>query len=177
MKKLFTTLFIAMLTMVAYAQFDPDPTMLTFKTFTQGNNPLVFNCDNMFMYVVDNKGKMECDEHIRTFKDGKRFNTRLKTQGTTNRQSQIFLSIKALGTLTLYASSASSEADRQIVILKGAKDIVTDVVEQSNKRPIVVNIDKVGEYQISYPDGAINIYGIRFVPKVPEISENPEEKK
>lgn len=171
MKKFFTTLFIAMITLATYAQLGSDPTMMTFKTFSSGNNPLVFNCDNVFMYIVDNKAKMECDEHIRQFKDGKRFTSRLKTAGTSGRSNQIFLSIKAVGTLTIYASSASSDNDRQIVLLKGAKDIITDVVEQSNKRPIVVKIEKVGEYQIAYPDGPINIYGIKFDPATPEASD------
>lgn len=175
MKKLFTTLFIAMLAVATYAQFMDDPTMLTFKTFTQGNNPKVFNCDKVFMYLVDQKDKMECDEHIRQFKDGKRFTTRLKTSSTSGRNSQIFLSVKAVGTLIIYASSASSESDRQIVVMKGAKDIVTDVVEQSNKRPIIVDIEKVGEYQIAYPDGPINIYGIQFKEKKAEPAA--EEKK
>lgn len=161
MKKFFTTLVIMMFALVANAQFEQGNVM-KFKQFTQGNNPLVFNCENCFMYIVDNKGKMVCDESLRQFKDGTRFTTRLKTGSTTGRSSQIFLSIKAKGTLTIYAASSSSEEDRQIVLLKGAKDIVTDVVEQTNKRPIKVEIDKIGEYQISYPDGPINIYGIKF---------------
>nr|MCR5069662.1 hypothetical protein [Prevotella sp.] len=82
-----------------------------------------------------------------------------------NRTSQIYLSIKAKGMLAIYATSASSEVDRQVVILKGAKDLVTDIVEQKNKRPISLEMDKPGEYQIMYPDGPINIYGIRLEKK------------
>lgn len=168
MKKLFTTMLVAMLTMVASAQIGTDPTMITFKPFNPGSNPMVFNCDKMFMYVVDDNNKMMCDEHIRTFRDGQRFTTRFKTVSTSGRASQIYLSIKAKGLLTIYATSASSEVDRQVVILKGAKDLVTDIVEQKSKRPITLEIDKPGEYQIMYPDGPINIYGIRFQEKKDE---------
>jgi hypothetical protein len=165
MKKFFTLLLIALVTSVAHAQLNEN--LITFKPFTAGNNPLVFNCEKCFMYVVDNKGKMVCDESIRQFKDGTRFSTRLKTGSTTSRSSQIFLSIKAKGTLTIYASSSSSENDRQIVVLKGAHDVITDVLEQTNKRPIRLEIEKMGEYQISYPDGPINIYGVRFEEEQP----------
>ena len=176
MKKLFTTIFAALLAIAASAQIGTDPTMITFKPFSPGNNPMVFNCDKVFMYVVDDKGKMECDEHIRTFRDGQRFTTRFKTVSTSSRTSQISLSIKAKGMLTIYATSASSEVDRQVVILKGAKDLVTDVVEQKSKRPITLEIEKPSEYQIMYPDGPINIYGIRFVEKKDEPAAEPAAK-
>ena len=78
--------------------------------------------------------------------------------------------------LTIYATSASSEVDRQVVILKGAKDLVTDIVEQKSKRPISLEIDKPGEYQIMYPDGPINIYGIRFIEKKEEPAPAAEAK-
>ena len=176
MKKLFTTIFAALLAIAASAQIGTDPTTITFKPFKPGNNPMVFNCDKVFMYVVDDKGKMECDEHIRTFRDGQRFTTRFKTVSTSSRSSQIFLSVKAVGTLIVYATSASSEVDRQVVILKGAKDLVTDVVEQKRKRPITLEIEKPGEYQIMYPDGPINIYGIRFLEKKAEPAAEPAAK-
>lgn len=176
MKKLFTTIFAAMLAIAASAQIGADPTMITFKPFSPGNNPMVFNCDKVFMYVVDDNNKMTCDEHIRTFRDGQRFTTRFKTVSTSSRTSQIYLSIKAKGTLTIYATSASSEVDRQVVILKGAKDLVTDIVEQKSKRPISLEIDKPGEYQIMYPDGPINIYGIRFIEKKAEPAAEPAAK-
>lgn len=176
MKKLFTTIFAAMLAIAASAQIGADPTMITFKPFSPGNNPMVFNCDKVFMYVVDDNNKMTCDEHIRTFRDGQRFTTRFKTVSTSSRTSQIYLSIKAKGMLTIYATSASSEVDRQVVILKGAKDLVTDIVEQKSKRPISLEIDKPGEYQIMYPDGPINIYGIRFIEKKEEPAAEPAAK-
>ena len=78
--------------------------------------------------------------------------------------------------MIVYATSASSEVDRQVVILKGAKDLVTDVVEQKSKRPITLEIEKPGEYQIMYPDGPINIYGIRFLEKKAEPAAEPAAK-
>lgn len=166
MKKLLTTLLIALFAISANAQFT-ESNMITFNTFESGHNPLVFSCDNVFMYVVDNKSKMVCDKSNRQFKDGTRFFTRLKTGSTSSRSSQIFLSIKAKGILTIYASSSSSENDRQICLMKGAKDLVSDIVEQTNKRPIKVEINKVGEYELMYADGPINIYGIKFT-KTPD---------
>ena len=170
-------MFVAVLAIAASAQIGTDPTLITFKPFNPGNNPMVFNCDKVFMYVVDDNNKMMCDEHIRTFRDGQRFTTRFKTVSTSGRASQIYLSIKAKGLLTVYASSASSENDRQVVILKGAKDLVTDVVEQKSKRPITLEIEKPGEYQIMYPDGPINIYGIRFIEKKDEPAAAAEAKQ
>lgn len=162
MKKLLSTLIIVLFALTAGAQNINELNTIMFKPFAKGNNPLVFHCDDVFLYTVDSKDKMEADMSTRQFKDGARFFTRLKTGGTSGRNNQLFLSVKAKGTLTIYAASSSSDVDRQIVLIKGAKDVVTDVMEQSNRRPIVVQVEKVGEYQIVYPDGPINIYGIHF---------------
>ena len=157
MKKFFITLFISMLAIVADAQ------MITFAKFTPGNNPLVFNTERMFMYVSDAKNKMQADESIRTFYDGTKFSTRLKTSGTGNHGNQIFLSIKGTGTLTVYASSASNDEARSISIIKGAHVVASQIVEGTNKSPITCKIEKPGEYQVLYPDGPINIYGVKFI--------------
>lgn len=45
-----------------------------------------------------------------------------------------------------------------------------------SKRPITLEIEKPGEYQIMYPDGPINIYGIRFLEKKAEPAAEPAAK-
>lgn len=166
MKKLIFTFIITMMALTANAQ------MMTFKEFAPGGNPLVFNTENMFMYIVDNKDKMECDQAIRTFRDGKRFTSRLKTSGRSGRGNQIFLSVKAKGKLTIYAASASSAENRPITVMKGSTIVMSDIVENANKMPLTIKIEKIGEYQIMYPDGPINIYGINL-----EVEREEQETK
>lgn len=168
MKKLIFTFVVALMALAANAQ-----KIMTFNQFAPGNNPLVYHTDNLFMYIVDNKNKMECDEGIRTFRDGKRFTTRLKTGGRSARGNQIFLSVKAKGKLHIYAASSSSEENRPITVMKGTTVMVTDVIENYNKMPIVVDIEKIGEYQIMYPEGPINIYGIYLEEEKPEVAPHP----
>lgn len=165
MKKIFTLMLMAVLAIVANAQ------MLKFQPFTAGNNPKMWSIDGLFVYIIDDNNKMSVVEGKRRFSDGEYFETRLKTTGHSYRKNQIFVDVKSKGTLTLYVSSANSQQMRLFFVTKGADLIYRDSVQNLNKRPVVIKVENPGEFQLQYPDGPVNIYGIKFEPEGAAIKE------
>lgn len=135
---------------------------IEFSNFEKGSNPCKWEADGVIMTAKDAEGKMMADEGNRKFEDGQRFATRLKTGGKSNKSSAITVKVPAKGKLTVYASSGSSSEARSLSILLGLKPLATATIDNQNKAPIAADVEK-GEYILLYPDGAVNIYGVKFV--------------
>lgn len=155
MKKILSTIVMMVIALTMQAQ------TIEFKTFAKGDAPESWKADNIALSAVDEKGKMMGDEGSRKFEDGQRFATRLKTGGKSDKNSTLFLTVKKAGKVTIYASSGSSDQERAVNLVKGTKKVASVTVGNQNKTPIQADVEK-GEYKIEYPDGAINIYGVKF---------------
>ena len=186
MKKLFTLIAVAAMALSANAQ------KITFgdAAIATANLPKTFSDGGLTLTIVDEGGKVSVDLNNAYFGDAtsqEKFISRLKSGGKsqvkTGGTNSMSLTIPAAGTLKIYARTASSATERKIVVSQNGQDIISQGLIDSqaasieieanksdenptgttNVYPIVSGAVAAGTADITYTDGAINIYCIELV--------------
>ena len=110
------------------------------------------------------KTAIAVDANSKTADDGKVFTQRLKLGGTfvkdTKARSISFVT-KGKATVTVYAMSSSSSADRKLALYSDTSEILQEVDAKGktlDKQTFTIN--EAGEYYLGSTDSGINIYGV-----------------
>ena len=135
------------------------------------------------MSYVDSDNKAAVDANNQLFgtaESYEEFTARFKTGAKSGSKSNITLTIPAAGTLKVYVRTASSSAtDRNMVLAQNgatlfdqvikedaATDYQTITIEGVEKKifPVVSVTVAAGTVNVTYPTGALNFYGLKFIP-------------
>lgn len=181
MKKFFTLIAVAFVTVCASAQ------VISFsETAAKGSlDGKTFGGDGFVLTVTDqvDGGKLEIDTNnanFGTLEDYQGFTHRLKTGGKSSSKNCMSLSIPADGTLKVYARTATKDSERAIVITQSETEVfnqkfldsqaatekyTTEAGEEKTRTvfPVYTCEVKAGTADITYLDGAVNIYCFEFV--------------
>lgn len=181
MKKFFTLLCATFVAVCASAQ------VISFSEIAAKGSldGKTFGGDGFVLTVTDkvDGGKLEIDANnanFGTLEDYQGFTHRLKTGGKSGSKNCMSLAIPADGTLKVYARTATKDSERAIVIAQGETEVFNQkfldsqaATEQytasdgSEKTrtvfPVYTCEVKAGTADITYPDGAVNIYCFELV--------------
>jgi len=186
MKKIFTLLAMALMTMGASAQ------KITFSAddvASSGLNGKVFSNGDFKITLADDKGKMAIDannSYFGTTESYEKLTHRLKSGAKSEgagKLCQISVTIPSNGDLKLYVRTGSSSAtDRNLVITQNG-ELYNNVIQESQAVSVIMeeNIDPdknptgatniypvvsvkvtAGTALITFPTGSMNFYGFEF---------------
>lgn len=100
-----------------------------------------------------------------------RYDYRLRTNGTSSNTRSLALTIPRNGTLYIYAKTASNSANRRVVVKTLDETELNSVyltenpitVDGKNVYPVVSAQVERGMVKLDFPDGAINVYGLKLI--------------
>ena len=177
MKKIFTLLAMALMTMGASAQ------TITFSEAKSAGtlDGATFGTDGFVLTVTDKAdgGKLSIDEnkqYFGTVASPVKYEFRLKTGGKSDSKNALKLTVPSSGKLTIAMRSSSSSATRKVEFIQGSSTLGSFSVKDDNKTTGPVEgeegdksiftyytIEKVsaGDINITY-DGGTNFYSFEF---------------
>lgn len=177
MKKIFTLLAMALMTMGASAQ------TITFSEAKSAGtlDGATFGTDGFVLTVTDkvDGGKLSIDEnkqYFGTVASPVKYEFRLKTGGKSDSKNALKLTVPSSGTLTIAMRSSSSSATRKVEFIQGSSTLASFDVTDDNKTTGPVDgedgdksiftyytIENVsaGDINITY-NGGTNFYSFEF---------------
>lgn len=182
MKKIFTLLAMALMTMGASAQV----IKWTEKAAKGSLDGVTFGTGFVLTCTDTEKSKLEIDDNSAYFGDATaqvKFDYRLKTGGKSSSKNALSLTIPSSGTLRVYARTGSnSTTDRNLVLTQNGTKLVDKILLESEA--VVVNLDErisdenptgetkvypiietqvtAGIVAVTYPTNSLNFYGFEF---------------
>ena len=159
-----------------------------------GTLPATYGSNGFVLTRTDGKNKQAVDANNAYFGDASaqtKYSFRFKTGGTGGSKNALSLSIPSKGTLEVCARTASSSSPRAIVI-NGVSTTLDDSsisvdmegnISDTNPTgatkvyPVISVAVTAGTVSIGYPDGAVNIYSLKFIPEGATAVEEVAEAK
>ena len=147
-----------------------------------GSLPATYGSNGFVLTRTDGNNKQAVDANNAYFGDASaqtKYSFRFKTGGTAGSKNALSLSIPSKGTLEVCARTASSSTPRAIVI-NGVSTTLDDSsisvdmegnISETNPTgatkvyPVISVAVTAGTVSIGYPDGAVNIYSLKFIPE------------
>ena len=147
-----------------------------------GTLPATYGSNGFVLTRTDGNNKQAVDANNAYFGDASaqtKYSFRFKTGGTGGSKNALSLSIPSKGTLEVCARTASSSSPRAIVI-NGVSTTLDDSsisvdmegnISDTNPTgatkvyPVISVAVTAGTVSIGYPDGAVNIYSLKFIPE------------
>ena len=147
-----------------------------------GTLPATYGSNGFVLTRTDGNNKQAVDANNAYFGDASaqtKYAFRFKTGGTGGSKNALSLSIPSKGTLEVCARTASSSSPRAIVI-NGVSTTLDDSyisvdmegnISETNPTgatkvyPVISVAVTAGTVSIGYPDGAVNIYSLKFIPE------------
>ena len=148
-----------------------------------GSLASTYGSNGFVLTRTDDNNKHAIDANNAYFGDASaqtKYSFRFKTGGTAGSKNALSLSIPSKGTLQVCARTASSSTPRSIVIngtsttLDDANAVLvpmesniseTNPTGETKVYPIISVPVTAGTISIGYPDGAVNIYSLKFIPE------------
>lgn len=170
MRKLFTLMAALVVAIVANAQkitFSEAAAAGTLNGATFGTGLVLTVTD-----LVDG-GKVSIDDNkckFGTAAEYVQYTQRLKTGGKSSDKNALSLTVPSAGTLKVSARTASSSSPRAIVLTQNGTEVMNQTLDDTNFEesedgkvfPVYSCSVEAGTVDISYLDGAINIYAIEL---------------
>ena len=102
------------------------------------------------------------DGNSKTADDGTSFTKRIKLGGAgTATERSIHFSVSSAATVTVYAMSSSSSADRKLALYTADGTLVADVPALGAEVKVgTLNIEAAGDYYLASPESGVNVYGV-----------------
>ena len=159
-----------------------------------GSLPATYGSNGFVLTRTDGNNKQAVDANNAYFGDASaqtKYSFRFKTGGTGGSKNALSLSIPSKGTLEVCARTASSSSPRAIVI-NGVSTTLDDSsisvdmegnISDTNPTgatkvyPVISVAVTAGTVSIGYPDGAVNIYSLKFIPEGATAVEEVAEAK
>ena len=159
-----------------------------------GTLPATYGSNGFVLTRTDGNNKQAVDANNAYFGDASaqtKYSFRFKTGGTGGSKNALSLSIPSKGTLEVCARTASSSSPRAIVI-NGVSTTLDDSsisvdmegnISDTNPTgatkvyPVISVAVTAGTVSIGYPDGAVNIYSLKFIPEGATAVEEVAEAK
>lgn len=175
MKKFFTLIAMAFVAMGAMAQsiVFTENDAWNGTTFTKSEDGLVFTIES----TSSSKGIDSNNQYFGDANEQVQFNMRVKTGGKSKSTDYTTITTPAKGTVIIYVRSSSGSAARNVTIGSQAfvvsdENFITvtmtnDAGESKDTKvftPTKVNVNEATTIKLEY-DGALNFYGITFVPE------------
>ena len=147
-----------------------------------GSLAATYGSNGFVLTRTDGNNKQAVDANNAYFGDASaqtKYSFRFKTGGTAGSKNALSLSIPSKGTLEVCARTASSSSPRAIVI-NGVSTTLDDSyisvdmegnISETNPTgatkvyPVISVAVTAGTVSIGYPDGAVNIYSLKFIPE------------
>lgn len=179
MKKIFTLVAVAMMTVCANAQ------VISFsEAVAAGSMDAKTFGTGFVLTVTDTSGKIAIDKNTAYFGDATTYTNydyRLKTGGKSSSKSQLVFTIPADGTFKFFARTGSNSAiDRTVVVTQSDAELFNKVIAESdavsvdmtdattgtitskNVYPVNTVAVKAGTVIVTYPINGINFYGFEL---------------
>ena len=152
------------------------------EAVTAGSLTSTYGSNGFVLSRTDGNNKHAIDANNAYFGDASaqtKYAFRFKTGGTGGSNNALSLSIPSKGTLEVCARTASSSSPRAIVI-NGVSTTLDDSyisvdmegnISDTNPTgatkvyPVISVAVTAGTISINYPDGAVNIYSLKFIPE------------
>ena len=178
MKKFFTLIATALVALTASAEYK----ITWSEAASAGSLPATYSSNGLVLTRTDGNNKQAVDANNAYFGDASaqtKYAFRFKTGGTGGSKNALSLSIPSKGTLEVCARTASSSSPRAIVI-NGVSTTLDDSyisvdmegnISETNPTgatkvyPVISVAVTAGTVSIGYPDGAVNIYSLKFIPE------------
>ena len=178
MKKFFTLIATALVALTASAEYK----ITWSEAASAGSLPATYGSNGFVLTRTDGNNKQAVDANNAYFGDASaqtKYAFRFKTGGTGGSKNALSLSIPSKGTLEVCARTASSSSPRAIVI-NGVSTTLDDSsisvdmegnISETNPTgatkvyPVISVAVTAGTVSINYPDGAVNIYSLKFIPE------------
>lgn len=139
---------------------EPEPTVPSLIKFSETTLPMTWTDGDITLNAVCTDGKMAIDGSNKSL-DGQSFTHRLKTGApSTDGVNGLTVTAAKDGTLTVYVLSASSSAEREVLLVQNEVEL-SSVTVAGTLVKITATV-KAGTVNIFYPDGAVNFYGFKF---------------
>ena len=178
MKKFFTLIATALVALTASAEYK----ITWSEAVAAGNLAATYESNGLVLTRTDGNNKQAIDANNAYFGDAdsqEKFSFRFKTGGTGGSKNALSLTVPVAGTLKVCARTASSSSPRAIVI-NGVSTTLDDSsisvdmegnISETNPTgatkvyPVISVAVTAGTVSINYPDGAVNIYSLKFIPE------------
>lgn len=123
---------------------------------------------NLSVTAVNDDSKMLAEAKSITFKDEQAFSVRLKTNSGSTATNKVLVTLKAPGTLTIYAQSGSSSDPRTIDVTDADGNVVKSLEiaatgdTDNDKKPQTVENLAAGTYELVY-NKTLYFWGFKLV--------------
>ena len=125
--------------------------------------------------VVDTDKKMAVDANTASFGTADaqtKYTTRFKTGATSGDKSALKLTVGAKGTIKIAVRTGSNSKVRSLKVVKSGVEVLSCVLDENAQKHTAGDVTyydyftaevEAGEYDLTYGDGAVNIYAIEYL--------------
>ena len=125
--------------------------------------------------VVDTDKKMAVDANTASFGTADaqtKYTTRFKTGAKSSDKSGLKLTVDAKGTIKIAVRTGSNSKVRSLKVVKSGVEVLSCVLDENAQKHTAGDVTyydyftaevEAGEYDLTYGDGAVNIYAIEYL--------------
>ena len=101
-----------------------------------------------------------------------KYTTRFKTGATSGDKSALKLTVGAKGTIMIAVRTGSNSKVRSLKVVKSGVEVLSCVLDENAQKHTAGDVTyydyftaevEAGEYDLTYGDGAVNIYAIEYL--------------
>ena len=126
--------------------------------------------------IADTDNKIAIDANTANFGTAEsqtKYESRFKTGGTSCDKNALKLTVAAKGTIKIAVRTGKNAEIRSLKLLNSGVSVLDCVLDENTQKHTAGDVTyydyftaevDAGEYDLSYPDGSVNIYAIEYIP-------------